>query len=173
MRILPSLTLATLALALAACGSDDGGAAIDASTIDSPPGAIDAAVDAPAATDPLGRACTGTGQGTCPAGYDCLSLTGGSGSWCSKVCTGNMDTSCANGYTGSGFPACLITVHPQNPPPNDPGVPHCLIICEDVPGTPTVCPGGDAQCNRMCPTPLMCTAELKNTAGMVLARGCQ
>ena len=174
MRSSPPLALAALAalvLSLAACGDDGDGAGIDASSIDAPPGTIDAAVDAPMAQSVLGTACTGMGQGTCPVGYECLNLNGGSGTWCSKTCADPQDPSCEVGYAGPGFPACLLRVTP-----NGGGTPRqfCLIICEDLPGNPTICLPGE--CTGTCPAPLMCNANLSTgPVGMetVVARACK
>lgn len=166
----PLISLAALALTLAACGGDDdGGTPGDGDAgIDAPPGAIDAAVDAPMGTSALGRACTGTGQGNCPAGFECLTLQGGSGSWCSKRCADFQDPSCQDGYTGVGFPMCVLGVRPT--PGADP-MNYCQIVCEDLPGAPDICLPGE--CTRACPTPLVCTADLKNQQGTTLARACQ
>jgi hypothetical protein len=121
-------------------------------------------MDAPAGsgTTGLGQACTpdgsnAQGQGTCPTGYTCLSLNGGSGPWCSKTCmTGSADT-CAVGYTGTGKPACVYQIRFGS---GSPPVDYCGIICAEV--TPmTIC--GAATCNGTCPTPLMCNATLSTT----------
>ena len=170
MRNSPSLVLVTLAFALAACGDDGGSGAIDASTIDSPPGAIDAAIDGPAGGGTLGAPCTGAGQGNCATGFTCLNLNGASGTWCSKPCTDATDPSCETGYTGVGFPACYLSVTPMGG-----GAPQkfCLIICDDPPGAPNVCPNGQAQCNGTCPNPLMCTANLVNAQMQVVAKACK
>ena len=176
MRSFASLAFATVALALAlatvtACGDDGSSGTIDASTVDGPPGAIDAAVDAPGITGgTLGAPCTGTGQGNCAAGYACLNLNGGSGTWCSKPCTSTADMSCATGYTGPGFAACYLSVRPEGG-----GTPqqYCLVICDDTPGPPEVCPNGPTQCNGTCPTPLMCVANLTSMSGTVVAKACK
>lgn len=165
MRTLTPLTIAALALALAACGDDgDGGATIDA--------AIDAAtvIDAPAATGQIGATCTGTGQGTCAAGFTCLTLTGGSGSWCSKRCADVQDPSCEDGYTGPGFAACIFKI---DFPGGEQDVPHCAVVCDDPAGGPMICPGGAQQCNGMCPGTLQCTANLTNMQTMmVVGKAC-
>jgi len=48
----------------------------------------------------------------CPAGEDCITLQGlGSTTegFCTVPCTGQTDTtSCSNGYTGGGSPACAV-----------------------------------------------------------------
>ncbi len=160
MRILPSLTLATLALALAACGGDDGGAAIDASTIDSPPGAIDAAVDAPAATSGLGHICQGPMD--CPAAAPlCLGPAGAMSGFCSANCLTTMVTTNATGGItainpplASGDPACVaifsapvgtaacfLRVMPSGPLPNNAtttATMACAIRC----GVNDTCPSG-------------------------------
>ncbi|HVV87986.1 MAG TPA: hypothetical protein VHE35_33325 [Kofleriaceae bacterium] len=174
MRTLTSLTtlaFATLALTFAACGGDDSTGTIDApgGTIDAPNGTIDAGVDAPTSGASLGMACTGDGQGTCPAGYACLNLQGGSGMFCSQTCTGTQDTSCGNGYTGPGFPACILKVDFMD---GNPAVPHCGIVCEDEPGNPVICPGGAAQCNGTCPGTLQCNGGLMTMAGMLQGKAC-
>lgn len=163
------------ALACAASSSgDDVPQTIDAPSstpIDAPGTTIDAPgnppVDAPPATTAgLGAACTGTGQGSCPTGFECLNLTGGSGSWCSKRCTDINDQSCAAGYNGPGQPACILNVTPAG---GGPAVPYCALLCFDAPGAPTYCPVATA-CNGTCPTPLACTADIGSPAQ---ARLCQ
>lgn len=170
-------------LIVGACASSSGGddiaetidaraGTIDApgGPIDAPGGAIDAppgTIDGPPASPGIGLACTGEGQGTCPVGFECLNLVGGSGSWCSKRCTGTSDQSCAAGYGGPGYAACLLTVTPAA---GGPAVPYCTILCFDAPGAPTYCPGGDPQCNNTCPAPLACTAAIGSPAQ---ARLCQ
>lgn len=168
MRISSSIALVTLAVALAACGDDgDGLGTIDASTIDSPAGII----DAPTASSELGKACSGAGQGTCAAGFECLNLTGGTGRWCSKTCADPQDPSCEVGYTGVGFPACVFKVTPQG---GGTARNFCAIICEDLPGSPTFCL--ENECTGACPAPLTCTANLTTgPMGMetVVARACK
>ena len=167
-------------LIAAACASSGGGddipdnpdARVDAPSgnIDAPGTPIDAPgtpIDAPpSGTGTIGSVCTGEGQGSCPAGYECLNLVGGSGSWCSKRCTGVNDQSCAVGYTGPGHAACLLTVTPAG---GGPAQPYCTILCFDAPGSPTYCPVASA-CNGTCPTPLQCTADIGMPAQ---ARLCQ
>lgn len=172
-HVLRGLAAAIMVLgACASSGGDDINPTIDArpGTVDAPGGTIDAPgvpIDGPQATAGIGATCTGAGQGTCPTGFECLNLTGGSGSWCSKRCTGTSDLSCATGYTGPGYAACLLTVTPAG---GGAAVPYCTILCFDAPGAPTYCPGGDPQCNNTCPTPLVCTAEIGSP---VQARLCQ
>lgn len=170
--------IASLILLAAACAGSDGDdvpPTIDApvTSIDAPISTIDAPttnIDAPPATPGVGTACTGTMQGTCPTGFECLNLQGGTGSWCSKRCTGVNDQSCAVGYSGPGFPSCLLAVTPAGggTPQN-----YCAVVCFDAPGAPTICPGGDPQCNNTCTTPLQCAGNLTDMNNMVVGRVCQ
>jgi hypothetical protein len=142
-------------------------------SIDAPGGSIDApggSIDAPGGSAGIGSACVGTGQGSCPTGFECLSLVGGSGSWCSKTCADINDQSCSVGYSGPGFPACLLNITPAG---GGAAVPHCAVLCSDEPGAPTYCPGGAAQCNGTCTTPLLCTAEIRTGGGVLQAKLCQ
>ena len=169
MRSTSLLLAASLLLGLstlAACGDDGDGTG---TPIDAGSDGTDTPIDAPMAASALGQACTGTGQGNCPTGFECLTLQNGSGSWCSKTCADMQDPSCEDGYTGPGFPACLMSVTPSGGgPPRQ----FCLIICEDLPGTPNICEPGE--CTRTCPTPLMCNADITSTTTMmVLARSCR
>src|SRR4051812_35222674 len=80
----------------AGSGQHDGGNT-DSSTTDSGGGSATG----------LGQTCTpGTGsdtQGSCPTGFTCLNLQGGTNPWCSQTCmTGSGDT-CKTGYTGPGL----------------------------------------------------------------------
>src|SRR4051812_19263444 len=99
--------LAATLILLGACGPSGGGddiQGIDApvgGNIDAPSGNVAApsgTIDAPSGGAGIGSACPGDGEGSCPAGFECLNLTGGSGSWCSKQCTGVSDQSCSVGY---------------------------------------------------------------------------
>jgi hypothetical protein len=171
--------LAATLLLLAACGpgdnsGDDTPDPVDARTDGTSNPPIDAPnnppIDAPMGGAIIGSACTGEGQGTCPTGYDCLNLQGASGSWCSKRCTGMSDQSCSVGHTGTGFPACFLRVTPAGGgTPQD----YCALFCFDAPGAPTICPGGNTQCNNTCPTPLQCTADIMDQNNMVVARLCE
>ena len=152
-------------LVAAACGGggDDGGSAVDAptgGTIDAPPGGNPDAP--PTGGSALGTACTGTGQGSCPTGFECLNLQGGSGSWCSKLCVDQNDLSCNQGYTGPGYGFCILDVGPMGGPTRR----FCTILCDDAAGAPTLCPTGE-DCNGMCPTPLMCTGAIRSGQNVV------
>lgn len=147
----------------------DGQVTIDAPGGGGPDGSMP--IDAPSGGgNALGMACVGDGQGSCPAGFQCLNLQGGSGSWCSKPCTGQDDLSCSAGYTGTGFPACFLSV---TPPGGGAAQPFCTVVCFDAPGAPTLCPGGDTQCNNTCPSPLQCTGDLPLQGGGSAGRVCQ
>jgi hypothetical protein len=109
--------------------------------------------------DPLGTTCSGTGQGSCPAGYECLSLNGGTNPWCSKKCSTSADQ-CGDGYSGPGKAACFITIQTDN---------YCGVLCEDDTDGGTCSPG---QCNGTCPGTLQCTNPISSGQG-VIAKGCQ
>lgn len=177
----PILSAALASLGAAACAASESSTPIDAPTgadrplaVDAPGGSIDApggSIDAPTGGgSAIGMACVGDGQGSCPTGYQCLNLQGGSGSWCSRPCTGQNDLSCSTGYTGPGFPACYLTVTPAG---GGTPQPFCTVVCFDAPGAPTLCPGGDPQCNNTCPSPLACTADLPLSGGGSAGRLCQ
>jgi hypothetical protein len=106
----------------------------------------------------LGQPCTppmtGSGQGDCPAGYVCLSLTGGSHPWCSKTCTAGAGDTCAQGYTGPGVASCIesITFNMMGPP-----VDLCGITCAGNVNNCTT-----TTCTGMCPGQMTCTATLKD-----------
>lgn len=158
-----------LVLGLVACGGGDDGDG--GGVIDAPSGAIDAPggnIDAPPAASGIGQACTGMGQGDCPTGFQCLTLQGGSGSWCSKTCTPGQGTdTCAQGYTGPGIAACILQVTPQG---GGTAMNFCSVICMDAAGGADYCPG----CNGTCPGALQCAAPLMGgNPPMTLATGCQ
>lgn len=165
MKFRPVLVALVLTFGLVACGGDDGDGGIDAAGIDAP------SIDAPPNIDAapamgIGQACTGTGQADCPVGFECLTLTGGTGSWCSKTCTTGAGDMCMQGYSGPGIAACILQVTPQGG-----GNPQtfCGVVCADQPGDANdYCPG----CNGTCPGTLQCSAPLMNQQGMTLATGC-
>ncbi len=131
------------------------------------PAVVDApvSIDAPAAMG-IGQACTGMGQGDCPSGFMCLTLTGGTGSWCSKTCTAGAGDMCATGYTGPGRAQCILQITPQGG-----GNPQtfCGVVCMDSPGGADYCPG----CTGACPGALQCTSALMGgQPPMTLAMGC-
>lgn len=159
--------------ALVACGDDGGGGGNG--NIDAPSGTVDAPNNPPVDAPPMGMGGIGTKctpsaqnpQGDCPSGFLCLNLQGGSHAWCSKLCTKGAGDTCAQGYTGPGLASCYLTVTPQGGNPMD----VCGIVCADQTGNNSICPA--AQCNGTCPAMLMCTSELRNQMGTVVAKGCQ
>lgn len=159
-----------LVLGLVACGGGGGDGDDDGTDIDAPTGGIDAPggnIDAPMAAMGIGQACTGAGQGDCPAGFTCLTLQGGSGSWCSKTCTAGMGDTCPQGYTGPGIAACILQVTPEG---GGSAMNYCGVVCRDEPGDANdYCPG----CNGTCPGALQCNAALMGgMPAMTLAYGC-
>lgn len=137
----------------------------NSSQIDSPRVIPDAATAAAI----LGSACAGQGQGSCPVGFECLNLQGGSGSWCSKQCTMGAGDTCDAGYTGPGVAACVLNVTPAAGPP---AVPYCAIICKDEPGAPTLC-APETRCTNTCTTPLVCSGALTSNTGTVVGNVCK
>ncbi|MBP9085589.1 MAG: hypothetical protein KBG15_05690 [Kofleriaceae bacterium] len=139
---------------------DGNGAQIDSATV---------RPDAAMSTAILGAACTGQGQGTCPVGYNCLNLQGGSGSWCSNQCTMGTGDTCDAGYTGPGVAACVLNVTPSTG-----GTPqaYCAVICQDAPGAPTLCAPA-TRCTSVCATPLVCNGPLTTTTGTVVGQICK
>ncbi len=123
-------------------------------------------------TSPIGTTCTpdaNNPQGSCPAGFQCLNLTGATNPWCSKTCTGQTDMSCATGYDGPGKAACLLTVTPQG---GGAGQTFCGVICEDLTGSNGLCAAGE--CDGTCPGAQICTGELRETqGGPVIGNACQ
>ncbi len=133
IRLLAAIAL-TFGFAACGGGDDDGGdntptdAAIDSA-------AIDAAIDAPPATNALGTVCTFANP-QCPEGNVCTGLQGvGSTTmgYCSPMCM-NMNAICTTGYTGpaGGMPVCALS-EAQGAPPT-----LCAIICT----MNTQCPAG-------------------------------
>ena len=125
--------------------------------------------DAANATVILGAACSGQGQGTCPVGYDCLTLQGASGNWCSKTCTMGAGDTCDIGYSGPGVAACVLNVTlTAGATP----IPYCAIICKDEPGAPILC-SPDTRCASACTTPLVCGLPLTTNTGTVVGQVCK
>lgn len=139
MRISIRLLAAiALTFGFAACGGDDDGG--DNTPTDAPidSAAIDAAIDAPPATNALGQVCDFANP-QCPTGNVCTGLQGvGSQTmgYCSPMCM-NMNSICSTGYTGpqGGMPVCALS-EAQGAPPT-----LCAIICT---------------MNAQCPTGLQC-----------------
>jgi hypothetical protein len=138
------LLLAVFALAFApACGStvDDDNDTPDAANGGDPPDAMAATPDAMMgqSAESLGQPCAGAAQQACPAGYECIGLQDlGSETqgFCTISCEGQNDmTTCSNGYTGPGQPACALSAGATS---------SCAVLCET--------PGADGQC----PTGLGC-----------------
>jgi hypothetical protein len=166
------VALAALSLAPACSsggGDDDDDDGVDATTgsIDANPSAPDAeAADPPDAnqstTSMIGDACTydeNNPQGDCSEGFICIGLQGGSGTWCTKQCTGVDDAVCQAGYTGDGYPLCALTI--QGGAGGD--ITACIIVCADNTGS-NLC----TTCTwNSCPTPLTCTDTGNNWSGCI------
>ncbi len=140
-------------------GDDGGGGGIQ----DAPGGDIDAKVflDAPPAMG-IGAPCMpsmdGSGQGNCPDGYTCLSLTGGTGGWCSKSCTRGSGDMCATGYTGPGVANCIWDIQFGS---DTTKYPFCGVICS---GT-SAC--GATNCDGTCPGSMACSFTLMNGSAAI------
>jgi hypothetical protein len=151
-------------LLLVACGGG-GGKGSDGTSVDAPDNpVVDAppTVDAPPAQMGIGQACTpvqGNPQADCPAGFECLNLTG---AWCSRTCTAGMTDDCGTGYTGPGLARCVFQIMDGNTTRS-----FCGIICNDTTGA---CPA--TTCNDTCPAPLACSANLMNNMMMVVGKAC-
>lgn len=124
-----------------------GASAADAATV---PGELPDAAPGTGGASAIGRACTGDGQGNCPAGYTCLGLQGGSGtSWCGIDCS--ADSTVCDEYDGPGRALCLLNVDSDNDGTGD--MTSCVIVCEDTTGS--VCPA--SECDGSCPANLACS----------------
>ena len=170
MRLTNILFTFIAAIAFTACSSGGGDDTqtgddtqdIDANTTPDP----DAEVNPPG--NPLGTSCTPDaadpqGQGSCPAGYTCLNLTGGTGPWCSKTCVDENDTSCDVGFDQPGLGFCLWQVDFDGKGTGNPPVNYCGIVCNDI--SAGIC----TDCNDACPANyLQCTQAL----GGGVAEGC-
>jgi len=140
MRLHSILSAFILSVGLAACGGSGSGddvVTVDARTIDGSGGTVDApngTIDAPSGgTNALGVVCSMTVA--CPAGNSCTILQGlGSQTmgYCTPMCSGQMSTECATGYTGGGRAVCALSTM-QGAPPT-----ACAIICT----APADCPNG-------------------------------
>lgn len=179
MRQLTKFFACTLAItAFAACGGsgdDDNGGdddAPDASTTPQPDADTTPSPDAMTANPgTLGYSCTPDGsnpmgQGTCATGYQCLSLQGGTGAWCSKPCDPMTPTSCDEGFNEAGLGYCFLQIDFDGAGGQDPAA-YCGVICNDTGA------GVCTDCNDTCPANyLQCTAPLMS-GGMTVAEGCQ
>jgi hypothetical protein len=115
--------------------------------------------------DVLGRHCTPSGsasgsdafpQGDCPSGYECLQLTGGNDTWCSRKCTmGSADT-CNQGYSGTGEGQCVWNVG-FGSGSDSPHASYCGIVCALTINGSNAC----SNCNGTCPGALTCSASLQ------------
>lgn len=142
MRLHSILSAFILSVGLAACGGSGSGddvVTVDARTIDGSGGGGDGGggtIDAPGGgVNALGQVCSMTMA--CPAGNSCTTLQGlGSQTmgYCTPMCSGQMSTECATGYTGpaSGRPVCALSTMMGAPPS------ACAIICT----APADCPAG-------------------------------
>ncbi len=167
---------ALLAISAFACGGGSNGGDDDVPT-DGPGGNT----DGPSQTDDgpvnpgnstLGTTCTpdaNNPQGSCPTGFECLSLTGATNPWCSKTCTAGAGDTCATDYTGPGKAACILEL--------EGGGQFCSVICQDMTADPPnqLCAAG--QCNGLCPGSLACSGDLQVSINddppMVLGQVCE
>ena len=139
MHLHTILSAFILSVGLAACGGSGSGddvVSVDARTTDGG-GAADApggGIDAPGGgSNALGMLCSPTVA--CPLGNMCPGVTGvGSQTmgWCTPMCSGQMSTECATGYTGpaGGRPVCILSQ------PGSTMATGCAIICT----APEQCP---------------------------------
>jgi hypothetical protein len=165
-----TLLLVTMIFA-AACGGDDGGSAGDdgnGSGSDAGPGP---GSDAGPAAKQVGTACTPDmsdppGAGDCGAGFTCLALEGGHGSFCTKTCTADTtgNAACNAAFTGPGISSCLLSVMPSG---GGTATNYCGIVCSTT--NTAQCP----DCNGTCPAPLTCSAPLMGTGGTTVGMACQ
>lgn len=171
-----SILLGTAAFAIVVACGGDGKKSIDAPpAIDAPGSAIDAPmIDAPGSSSgssALGTTCTvGSGsstQGSCPAGFDCLNLGGGTNPWCSKHCTQGSGDMCGSGYTGPGYATCDFSVMFGS----GSAMMYCSVTCESSIGS-ALCPS-PATCDDHCPGTLMCTGTLNDGSGSAVGKYCQ
>ncbi len=168
MRTLVLLVILA-AFVVTGCSDDDGGPGNGqpdaAPTVDAAPQPMDAPVSTQMG---IGQRCTpvaGMPQADCPAGFECLNLNGGGGAWCSKTCTrGPMTDTCNTGYVGPGIASCVYEITLMQ---GQPSRQFCGIVCQDM---TMLCPAG--KCDGTCPTPLACTAELKDQDMNVVAKAC-
>lgn len=140
---------------IVACGSDSGSKA-DAKIFK------DSFVPMDAGANVIGKTCGSNAD--CGTGGLCITLrvSSGSGSgsamtghpFCSEACTQGAGDMCATGYTGTGFPVCLVS--------DGMGGHVCAVICAEK-TSGTLCPNGS--CNGTCPGTLTCTVPLSTGSG--------
>jgi hypothetical protein len=122
----------------------------------------------------LGITCTpGTGsdtQGSCPAGFDCLNLQGGTNAWCSNKCTQGAGDMCHVGYTGPGKALCILGVTSGSG--SGSATSYCDVICEDDTGNGGLC-GAGTTCNGTCPGTLACKGAITNQNGSAVGKACE
>lgn len=169
---------AVLAISVFACGGGGSGGGDDDDDVPTDGPGNNPTPDGPGPnpqTSAIGTTCTpdqNNPQGSCPAGFTCLNLEGATNPWCSKTCTGQMDTSCATGYDGPGKAACLLTVTPQGGGATQT---FCGVICEDLTGSNGVCQAGE--CTGDCPGSMACTGDVQGSSGggpaMTIAHACE
>jgi hypothetical protein len=182
MRIATALCTLILAstFSLVACGGggdDDGGADDTGDTGDNmgdddqepmpdampePEGKTFGQACTPSATDPMG-------QGDCGTGLVCLAgLTGSTGPYCTKTCDGeaqNPTAECEPLLNGPGLGGCFLGVDFNDD--NMADAFFCTIVCQA--DNAQICP----DCNNTCPDNyLMCTGELTDMNGAVVAHAC-
>ncbi len=151
--------------AVVACGGNSSKSGPDAKVYLDAPGSGSGSGSNPTGSGSvLGRHCTPTGsggsaafpQGDCPAGYECMQLSGGHDTWCSKKCVQGSGDQCNQGYTGTGEGACLFGItfgSGSNAPTGE----YCGIICELTLNGSNAC----SNCTGACPgTALTCSATL-------------
>ncbi len=160
---------AIAAAVVVACGSSSSkkvDAGLDACRCDAP-------IDAPGSnigsgSSALGQTCTqGSNgpQGSCPAGFDCLSLTGGTNPWCSKRCTTGSADTCNLDYPGPGYGYCDLSVTIGSG--SGSAVQYCSVTCSATgSAASTLCPS-PATCNGTCPGTLACSGTISSSGGTV------
>ena len=117
----------------------------------------------PAGANAVGQACGGSAA-ACPTGYQCIQAGSAAPAWCTKPCVQGSGDTCAQNYTGTGFPACIFKVG------SGAGMTVCGVICSETTAG-TICPGG--ACTGMCPGALTCTAPLQTGSGMMVGSACK
>jgi len=164
--------IAASSISLAACGGggDDDGSADDDVAVEPDAGTTTMPDANPPASKTLGQSCTPDqadpmGAGDCGAGLTCLALTGTTGPFCTKTCTGTQDTSCDAMLPGAGVGLCLLGVDFTGDMMSD--ATFCIAVCQA--NDAAACP----DCNNMCPDNyLMCTEPLNDAQGQPVAHAC-